>query len=210
MPSARRSSFGQVSLQKDEANSRVAASGVNDRFSPRNGLSERRHSRRYGDAAPDLESRFGNKEEATVRSGSLLTRAVTVAGLAFASAGAATADPTGVWQAKDGGTVRVHSCGQALCGTILTVAPRQDPATGRPWTDKNNADTSKRNRPLIGVQFLTSMRPKGPGIWSGNLYNSDDGNTYSGNVIELGPDTLRIEGCMMGMCGGEKLSRLAR
>ena len=57
------------------------------------------------------------------------------------------------------------------------------------------------------VQVLISMRPNGPGKWSGRLYNADDGQTYAGNLVELGPRTMRVEGCAAGICGGESLTR---
>jgi uncharacterized protein (DUF2147 family) len=120
----------------------------------------------------------------------------------------ARADPTGIWLDKDGGTVRIRPCGGALCGTIASVKPRLDPATGRPWTDKKNADPSKRARPLVGVQVLIAMQPSGPRKWSGRLYNADDGKVYSGNLIELAPGAIRVEGCWLGMCGGENLRRV--
>jgi uncharacterized protein (DUF2147 family) len=130
--------------------------------------------------------------------------------LACASAGQAFADPAGVWRDKDGGTIRVYHCAPALCAAIATVEPPLDPTTGKPWTDKHNADASKRSRPLIGVEVLTAMQPNGGGRWSGTLYDPDRGQTYAGNVIELGPDSIRIEGCVFGLCGGEELRRVSR
>jgi uncharacterized protein (DUF2147 family) len=127
---------------------------------------------------------------------------------AQASTGAALADPTGTWLDKDGCTLHIHACGEALCGTIASLKPRLDPATGQPWTDKKNADPGKRGRPLLGVRVLISMRPNGAGKWSGRLYNADDGNTYAGNLIELGPQSIRVEGCLLGMCDGERLTRV--
>jgi uncharacterized protein (DUF2147 family) len=120
---------------------------------------------------------------------------------------AALADPTGIWLDKDGWTIRIHGCGQALCAEIASTQPPLDPATGKPWTDKNNADASKRDRPLIGVQVLFDMHPNGSGKWSGTLYDSDRGKMYSGNLIELGADRIRIEGCILALCGGEELRR---
>jgi uncharacterized protein (DUF2147 family) len=116
------------------------------------------------------------------------------------------ASPAGTWLAKDGAKVRISPCGRGFCGFI--AQSRNDPATGRPMTDKNNADPAKRNRPLVGVETLISMQPNGPNKWSGRLYNDDDGKTYSGNLIELGPSSIRIEGCSGGICGGDELTRL--
>jgi uncharacterized protein (DUF2147 family) len=52
------------------------------------------------------------------------------------------------------------------------------------------------------------MQPKSPGTWSGQLYNVDDGMIYSGKLIELDHASARIEGCSLGVCGGENLTRL--
>src|SRR5204863_9544992 len=74
----------------------------------------------------------------------------------------ALADPTGLWIDKDGWTIRIQPCGADLCAVIATVKPPLDPATGQPRMDKNNSDSSKRNRPLIGVEVLSGMRPAAP------------------------------------------------
>ena len=119
----------------------------------------------------------------------------------------ALADPTGLWLDKDGWTIRIQPCGPDLCAAIASVKPPLDPATGKPWTDKNNADTSKRSRPLVGVEVLSGMRPSGANKWSGQLYDADRGHTFSGNLLELDQDTIRIEGCLLLLCGGEELHR---
>ena len=133
---------------------------------------------------------------------------VGMVALAFAGAEPALADPTGLWREKDGGTIRVHRCGGAMCASIVSVQPRLDPATGRPRTDKNNENAARRNRPLVGVQVLIHMRPNGAGKWSGRLYDSDRGKVFSGHLLETGSKTIRIEGCALGLCGGEELSRV--
>lgn len=118
------------------------------------------------------------------------------------------ADPVGLWLDKDGWTIRIQPCGPDLCAVIASVKPPLDPATGKPPIDKNNADASKRNRPLVGVEVLSGMRPSAPRKWSGQLYDADRGQTFSGNLVETGQDTIRIEGCMLGICGGEDLHRV--
>jgi uncharacterized protein (DUF2147 family) len=124
-----------------------------------------------------------------------------------AVATAALANPHGLWRAKDGAKVRVSSCGRALCGTMAATASRLDPETGRPWTDKHNADARKRGRYLIGVRVF-SMVPNGAGRWSGKVYNVDDGQSYDGHLIEVDARTIRIEGCALGVCGGETMARI--
>jgi len=127
---------------------------------------------------------------------------------AFAGAGTASADPKGLWLAQDGAHVRVVSCGGALCAIIATPRSAIDPETGRPWTDKNNPDPAQRGRPLVGVAVLSGLIPDGPGKWSGRLYNVDNGNSYSGHLLELDARTIRVEGCAIGICGGQNMTRI--
>lgn len=122
----------------------------------------------------------------------------------------ASADPIGLWLDKDGTTIRVQACGQALCGAIAALNPPNDPATGKPWTDKNNSDRTLRDRPLVGVPVFLTMRPNGRGRWSGQLYDSDRGGTVTGHLIELSPDKLRVEGCLLVVCGSETLTRVGK
>jgi uncharacterized protein (DUF2147 family) len=124
------------------------------------------------------------------------------------SVGPASADPKGLWLAQDGAYVRVASCGAALCATIAKPKSPVDPETGRPWTDKNNPDPAQRGRSLVGVPVLYNLVPEGPGRWSGRLYNVDNGNGYAGRLLELGPATIRVEGCAIGICGGQNMSRI--
>ena len=81
----------------------------------------------------------------------------------MAIAPALAADAMGTWYTADKDSqVRITNCGGALCGALVWLKEPNDPATGRPKTDKNNADASKRNRPLLGVQIVFGMRPSGP------------------------------------------------
>ncbi len=112
---------------------------------------------------------------------------------------AAPASPVGLWRANDGAEIRIAACGAALCGHVAKA--RIDPATGKPAHDR-------RGRPLTGLQILIGMRADGPGKWSGQLYNEDDGNVYPGHLLELGLAKIRIEGCALGLCGGDELSRV--
>jgi uncharacterized protein (DUF2147 family) len=120
--------------------------------------------------------------------------------------GTALADPKGLWQAQDGAIVRVTSCGQGVCAKLANTKSPIDPATGGAWTDKNNPDPAMRGRPLVGVQVF-AMVPDGPGKWSGQLYNVDNGQTLPGHVVEIDPNTIRVEGCV-GICGGQNMRRL--
>jgi uncharacterized protein (DUF2147 family) len=137
----------------------------------------------------------------------LVVAALAAAGLVASSESGLTS-PVGLWLAKDGAKIRIAPCGRHLCGFVAQSSPVIDPETGRPLTDKNNIDPAKRSRPMVGVQTLISMRQVGPAKWTGQLYNDDDGKTYAGNLIEQGPSGIRIEGCWLGICGGDDLSRI--
>lgn len=104
------------------------------------------------------------------------------------------ADPNGLWLTKDGDKIRIAACGPASCGTIAALKQPNDPATGKPLTDKNNPNAGLRNRPLIGVQIF-NMQPSGAGKWSGKIYVSDDGKLYDASVTVTGPNSLKVEAC---------------
>jgi uncharacterized protein (DUF2147 family) len=124
--------------------------------------------------------------------------------------GGALADPGGTWLTQGGTSrIRIDRCGGALCGTIVWLKEPNDRETRRPKTDKNNADAAKRNRRLLGVPIVLGMKPAGGNKWTGQVYNADDGKTYSGNLQEQGPNALRLEGCAMGglICKGQNWTR---
>src|SRR5712691_1352064 len=83
------------------------------------------------------------------------------------SAAPALAHVEGMWMVKDGTILRIHNCGEAVCGSIAALRNKAD----QPATDRNNADPSQKSRSLLGVQVLQSMRPASPGKWTGRLYN---------------------------------------
>jgi uncharacterized protein (DUF2147 family) len=126
---------------------------------------------------------------------------VVLSAIALAPSGPArAADPLGTWYTADKDSqVRITKCGEALCGVLVGLKEPNDPATGRPKTDKNNADASKQNRPLLGVQIVLGMKPSGADQWSGNVYNASDGKTYTGSFTLTGPNTAELKGCVMSI-----------
>ena len=134
------------------------------------------------------------------------------AALALVGAPARAADPTGNWLVKDQtAVIRIAPCADAFCGTIAW--------TSQPGLDENNPDPTKRDRPIVGTQILLGMKPAGGtggasgtggtggNRWDGEIYNPENGKTYSGHIILLSPDLLRIEGCLLIFCGGENWTR---
>jgi len=122
-------------------------------------------------------------------------------GAAHLVAPAFAADPMGTWFTADKDSqVRITNCGGALCGNLSWLKEPNDPATGQPKKDKNNADAGKQGRPLLGVPIVLGMKPSGtPDQWSGNVYNASDGKTYTGSFTLTGPGTAELKGCVMSI-----------
>ena len=120
-----------------------------------------------------------------------------LAGAAFAQS------PIGEWAVEDNNAhVRIVSCANVLWGVINWTK-------GPPTKDVNNPDPAKRARSVMGMPILISMKP-GDQQWDGEVYNAEDGKTYTSNISLQGPDVLRIEGCVLGglLCGGQNWTRV--
>lgn len=117
---------------------------------------------------------------------------------------ALAADPTGDWRVADGvANIRVAQCNGSMWGA---VSWEKQPG-GR---DENNPDVSKKNRPTLAMPTLIDMKKKpGADQWEGQVYNAQDGQTYSATITPVGTDQLEIKGCVMGfLCGGETWTRV--
>ena len=141
-----------------------------------------------------------------------IRQSLAIAVLLFAGCGGAlAADPSGNWLTQGGNSrVRIADCGGALCGTIVWLKEPNDPDTGKPKTDKNNSDSAKRSRPLMGVQIVLGMKPNGTDKWAGQVYNAEDGKTYSGNLTYSGGSSLQLQGCALGglVCKGQTWTKV--
>ncbi|SEH58360.1 DUF2147 domain-containing protein [Tardiphaga sp. OK245] len=141
---------------------------------------------------------------------------VMIALLGVVSAGSAAqaqsgGEATGVWQTQAGDAqVRVSKCGTILCGTVVSLRDKIDPQTGKPPIDDKNPDPALAKRSMIGIHLFYDMRPTGANTWSGRIYNADDGKIYTSNVALVGPNTLKVEGCVGAFCGGENWTRVGR
>jgi uncharacterized protein (DUF2147 family) len=140
------------------------------------------------------------------------TVAIFIALLGAASTNAqAGGEPSGIWLTQAGDAkVRVSKCGGAICGVVVWLRDPINPATGKPEVDDKNPNPALAKRPMIGLPLFSGMQPSGPDKWSGQIYNADDGGSYASNISVLGPDTLKVEGCVGALCGGENWTRTAR
>jgi len=139
--------------------------------------------------------------------------AVVVSTIALAViliAPARAADPLGTWLTGDKkGKVHIVNCGGAICGTLSWLAEPNDPDTKQPKTDKNNTDAGKKSRPLLGIPIVLNMKPAGGEKWEGQVYNAEDGSTYSGSFTMTGANSAELKGCVMGgiICKGQTWTR---
>jgi uncharacterized protein (DUF2147 family) len=111
--------------------------------------------------------------------------------------------PTGEWLVTDGyAHIRIEDCGGRMWGV---VSSEQKPG----GIDQYNPDPAKRTRPTLGMPVILGMQPAQPNRWEGEIYNSENGKTYTGRIILTSPDVLRVEGCVLGfLCGGQNWTRV--
>ena len=127
------------------------------------------------------------------------------AGMTFAGA-ASAADVTGLWLSRDGREVRIERCGESICGrTVTSPQLTADPAS----LDVKNKNPALRTRPLKGLLIMQGFQAAGDGWVGGSLYDPKSGLTYKGSLDPVGPDRLKVTGCiMLPMCGMQVLSRV--
>jgi uncharacterized protein (DUF2147 family) len=107
-------------------------------------------------------------------------------------------DPSGVWRLDSGKvTVKVEQCGGELCANIVGL---KEPTykDGTPKIDRHNENPALRNRPLMGLNVLSDMKPNGENTWKGAIYNADDGKTYSA-TMRLSGNVIKLKGCVAGI-----------
>ena len=127
------------------------------------------------------------------------------------AAHAQSADASGTWLTQAGDArVKISKCGGGICGVIVWLREPHDTATGQLATDSKNPNPALAKRPMIGLPLFSGMQSSGPSKWSGQIYNADDGSTYASSVSVTGAETLRVEGCVGALCGGETWTRAGR
>ena len=122
--------------------------------------------------------------------------ALTLAIIGFA--GIAAADPVeGVWKTQPGddgnyGLVTISACGNEICGVL-----------GQGYDASGDAIDS----PNIGRQMIWAMKPRGDGRYSGGkIWAPDRDRTYNSKMT-LSGNTLKVEGCVLGICRGQTWTR---
>lgn len=119
-----------------------------------------------------------------------LLAALAVAAVLASAAHAQTAeDVFGIWRHPENDShVEMYACGENLCAKIVKVVDTQK-------SDDKNPDTSKRNRPVVGLVIIQGAKKTGTGSWAGSIYNRADGSTYSGTITVKDRNALDLAGC---------------
>ncbi|MBR1222226.1 DUF2147 domain-containing protein [Bradyrhizobium sp. U87765 SZCCT0131] len=134
-------------------------------------------------------------------------RQLIIAGLSLLlPCAAVAADPQGEWLDAHGlARIRIADCNGRLWGATVW---EKEPG----GLDIKNPDPAKRSRPTLGAPLLLDMKPAAgkPDRWDGEVYDSENGKTYTASIRVLSPTSLEIKGCIAyGMlCGGETWTRV--
>lgn len=148
-----------------------------------------------------------------------------VAVLALLSMGTARAQAPaiieGTWRTLLLSEVTIAPCPDGFCGYLsrivvpeglLSGAEAEAAAAMQPedFFDHRNKDPALRSRPMLGLQILTLRQGGKPHVFEGEIYNPEDGNSYSGYMELLGPDAVRLNGCVLFnvICRGEDWTRV--
>ena len=112
-----------------------------------------------------------------------------------ASAASGPVPVEGLWRTPtDNGRIRIEECGGKVCGRLVT----SDRLVTTPdQRDAHNHDRALRGRILKGVTIVQGFTG-GPTEWSGGtVYDPAGGGTYSGRIKLVGPNSLKLTGCII-------------
>ena len=188
-----------------------------------------------GRVCVEIESKARRRKGAGRKGGGMkrrLMRLGAMLAMAWGGVGAVPAQPVspaplpaspieGVWRTLLLSEVTIGACPEGFCGYLskivvpegmLSGAEAEAAATMRPedFFDHRNKDPALRSRPMLGLKILTLRQGSQPYVFEGEIYNPEDGNTYSGYMELLGPDLVRLNGCVLFnmVCRGEDWARV--
>ena len=142
------------------------------------------------------------------RSFSGFVMALGMAAVVLAPQGAlAGALVEGTWRTPDQAEMTILECEQGLCGKlskiVITDAHVEQYGVDasaidvEAITDVMNKDPGLRQRPMLGLQILTLKATDNPWHFVGDIYNPQDGNTYSGEISVKDADSIVLKGCAL-------------
>ena len=103
------------------------------------------------------------------------------------------ASPLGFWK-NDEATFEIFADQGKVGGKIIAMREPRTPE-GKDKTDIHNPDPSKRERPIIGLVFMSGFTQKSNSHWeNGTIYDPKTGNTYSCFMDLDGPEKIKMRG----------------
>jgi uncharacterized protein (DUF2147 family) len=105
-----------------------------------------------------------------------------------------TVSPVGFWKNDDATFEIFADQGGKLSGKIIAMREPRTPE-GKEKTDIHNPDPSKRERPILGLVFMSGFIQKSDSHWeNGTIYDPKSGNTYSCFMDLDGPENIKLRG----------------
>lgn len=132
---------------------------------------------------------------------------ILAAGLGMATVAQAEG-VTGRWRnPAEEGDLQIYPCGDKICGKGV---PSDSSKPVEDVKDVKNKNPELRSRSLNGLEVMRGFAG-GPKVWSGGtIYRPADGNTYSGRMELIAPDTLKLTGCVMApLCQSQIWKRVS-
>ena len=101
----------------------------------------------------------------------------------------------GVWKNGEGtGLIQITKKGDKYFGRLVWLKVANTPE-GKPRTDVNNPDESKRNVLLKGLENMRNFSYFGDSKWEGGkIYDPKNGSDYSCEMTLKDPNTLEVRG----------------
>ena len=101
--------------------------------------------------------------------------------------------------------VLVSECEEKLCATIEHIFVDEG-IDQNSILDNNNKEKSLRERTLVGINLIDGFKyiDGAKKLSGGRIYDPGRGRTFKSNIYLLQNGNLKIEGCLLRMCGHEE------
>jgi uncharacterized protein (DUF2147 family) len=108
----------------------------------------------------------------------------------------------GIWHTTDDKSkVEIFKREKQYCAKIISLKEPNWPTNdkegmgGKPKNDRNNPDPKLRDRPIVGIQFMSNFVHAGKNRWTdGRIYDPEVGKTYKCNMTLVSTNKLEVRG----------------
>lgn len=97
----------------------------------------------------------------------------------------------GTWRnASDSVRIHIAKCGAGICGTVVQASAKAQTDAARGGTDR-----------LVGTELFRDFHRENDGLWYGQVYVPDIGQTFDGTLEQPDANTLVGAGCLFAGFG---------